>query len=400
MPKALIYDCFSGISGDMHIGAMLDLGVPEDLLRSELTKLGLGDEFTLQVQRGQKMGITGTRAHVALAPTAARPHRHLGDIVALIERAHYSAAVHDKAVNIFTHLAEAEAKIHNTTVDAVHFHEVGATDSIVDIVAAAVCLDYLDATAVGCASLEVGGGMVRCDHGLMPVPAPATAELLTGIPWRHGGVDQEATTPTGAAILKHALTQTGVPQDFVSQQVGYGLGYKDFAIPNVLRVFLGTVAGVADYEMATNHQVECNIDDMNPEAFAPLLDTLLAHGAMDVFMTPIVMKKSRPGTKLTVLCSEDTLNTLLELVFEHSTTIGVRVSQVQKRMLKRTLHSVDTSLGTLQIKSVRLPNGRRRWKAEHDDIARLAQGHGLSYLEAAERIRREIDARQELEGER
>jgi len=391
MPTALLYDCFSGISGDMHIGAMLDLGVPESMLRAQLSKLSMAGEFSLEVAPGSRMGITGTQATVRLAPDAARPHRHLANIVQIIDKAQFAAPIRRRAVGMFESLARAEAKIHGTTMDAIHFHEVGATDSIVDIVSAAVCLEHLDAQVVGCTPLELGGGMVRCEHGLMPVPAPATAELLTGIPCRYGGVNQEATTPTGAVIVKEAITQIDAPQGFTTERVGYGIGQKEFDIPNVLRVCLGHVAERQDYDVETNHQVECNIDDMSPEAFAPLLDTLFAHGARDVFMTPIVMKKSRPGTKLTLLCGQDALDELLALVFEHSTTIGVRVTQVEKRMLPRELSTVQTSLGPVQVKTVTLPGGSQRWKPEHDDVQDAAARNGLSYLDAAARIQREID---------
>ena len=400
MPKALVYDCFSGISGDMHIGAMLDLGVPEALLKGELAKLRLADEFALEVQRGSKMGIAGTRATVAIDHSVTPPIRHLRDVVEIIDSAKYSATVRNTAVDIFTHIAEAEAKIHGSSVEAVHFHEVGATDSIVDIVAAAICLEQIDAAVVGCASLELGGGMVRCAHGVMPVPAPATAELLRGIPCRHGGVDQEATTPTGAAILKHAMTEVGVPKRFVTQRIGYGLGQKDFAIPNVLRVMLGEIEVRADYHVDANHHVECNIDDMSPEAFAPLIEKLFAEGAKDVFMTPIVMKKSRPGTQLTLLCSASALDRLLATVFENSTTIGVRIHEVEKRMLPRTLEAFETSLGQVQVKTVRLPNGKQRWKVEHEDVQRLATAHALTYLEVANQLQREIDLQLESGRER
>ena len=398
MPKALIYDCFSGISGDMHIGAMLDLGVSEALLQSELAKLRVAEEFTLQVQRGSKLGITGTQASVVIDTGVKPPVRHLGDVIEIIDSAGYSPTVRNGAVDIFTHIAKAEAKIHGTTIDAVHFHEVGATDSIVDIVAAAICLEQIDASVIGCASLELGGGMVRCAHGVMPVPAPATAELLTGIPCRHGGVDSEATTPTGAAIVKHAMTEFGVPQGFVAEHIGYGLGQKDFAIPNVLRLMRGEIQ--AQYELDTNQQVECNIDDMSPEAFAPLIDKLFSAGAKDVFMTPIVMKKSRPGTKLSLLCGADALDALLVILFENSTTIGVRVSEVEKRMLPRSIDSVVTSLGEVQVKTVRLPNDNERWKVEHDDVQRLAATHSLSYLEVAKRLQREVDNIRESGSER
>ena len=392
MSKVLVYDCFSGISGDMHIGAMVDLGVPADLLQAELAKLALADEFTLQLEPGRKLGITGTKATVQLAADAARPTRHLADVVDVIDSADYSASVRESAIGIFTEIAQAEAKIHGQPIEAVHFHEVGATDSIVDIVAAAICLEHLDVQQVGCLALELGGGMVRCAHGIMPVPAPATAEILTGIPCRYGGVDQEATTPTGAAIIKHAVTEFGVPDGFVADAVGYGIGHKDFELPNVLRVLIGHT-GVGQLEHENNQQVECNIDDMSPEAFGPLVESLLANGAKDVFLTPIVMKKARPATKLTMLCAAPDMKALLAILFANSTTIGVRSHEVHKTMLPRQTSEVATSLGVVRIKTVTLPDGSRRWKPEHDDVDRLAREHQLNYLQATAKLQREIDAK-------
>ena len=212
--RVLVYDCFSGISGDMHIGAMLDLGVPLELLNDELARLGLGDEFSLEVRRADKHGITGTQATVRLKHHDHHHHRHLSDIRQIIESAGYPAAIQQRALDIFMRIAVAEAKIHDIPVESVHFHEVGATDAIVDIVAAAVCLEHLGIDRASCMTLELGGGMVRCAHGLMPVPAPATAEILTGVSCRYNGVDQEATTPTGAAILRHAVMNSALRMDF------------------------------------------------------------------------------------------------------------------------------------------------------------------------------------------
>jgi uncharacterized protein (TIGR00299 family) protein len=378
--RTLVYDCFSGISGDMHIGALLDLGVSEAMLRDALARLEMAGEFELDVHRDQKMGITGTKATVRVT-TAPAHHRHLRDIEAIITSAGYEPTVESLALNIFSKIAEAEAKIHDKPIDAVHFHEVGATDSIVDIVAAAVCLRALDVERIYCRSLELGGGMVRCAHGVMPVPAPATAEILSGVPCRYDGVNQEATTPTGAAILKSVVGDFAMPHGFISERIGYGIGQKDFDIPNVLRVMLGNVAEAGtDLETEQNLELHTNIDDMPAEAFQPLLDRLLDAGARDVYLTPVIMKKARPGTKISVLCAPADADRLQRILFLNSTTIGVRRHAVEKHMLPRQERTMTTSQGEVRIKLATLPDGETRWKLEHDDVASLAVQHGLDYL--------------------
>lgn len=394
--RALYYECFSGISGDMHIGALVDLGVPADYLNAELAKLNVANEFELQLQRASKHGISGTQAKVVLAPDADRPHRHLRHVKAIIESAQLAPKVTARALDIFQKIAEAEAKIHDIAIEKVHFHEVGATDSIVDILAAAIGLDYLDVERIYCGEVEVGGGTVRCDHGLMPVPAPATAAILQGVPCHYGRVDSEATTPTGAAILKSAVHSFSVPSNFTSTAQGYGVGHKDFSIPNILRMSLGEVSSTTDspslahYEQQTNLEVECNIDDMPGEAFQPLLDALFASQVLDAHVTPIQMKKQRPAHKLSVLCQESQLPAVLECIFKHSTTLGVRSTRVEKWMLPRQLHSIDTSLGPVQVKVARTQDGTLRWKIEHDDILALSHGDA-NYLAVASKLRLEVE---------
>ena len=390
---ALFYDCFSGISGDMHIGAMVDLGVPAEHLRTELNKLALADEFRLDLQPGNKMGITGTRATVVVAHDK-QPHaRHLAAIRRIIDSADYPARINATAIGVFDKIAVAEAHIHGTSVDEVHFHEVGATDSIVDIVAAAICVDYLEVDTILCGPVELGGGMVKCAHGIMPVPAPATAEILQGVPCHFGRVDQEATTPTGAAILKQFVNRFDVPQNFRIDRIGYGIGQKDFQVPNVLRIMLGSEevpAGVGHYEVDGNTMIECNIDDMSAEAFEPLIDRLLEVGAKDVFLTPVVMKKSRPGTKVSILSAPDDVDAMLDTLFACSTTIGARLYPVEKRMLPREIRVATTSLGQINVKVVTRRDGSTRWKAEHDDLLEMARRHGIDYLEAKDRVRQDL----------
>ena len=396
--RALFYECFAGISGDMHLGALIDVGVPAEYLRHELGRLELAHEFELVVEGGKKMGVTGTRASVRIAADVDKPHRHLSTIKGILERAGFPPRVEHLAVSMFTTIAEAEAKIHGTSVEAIHFHEVGATDSIVDIAGAAIGVDHLDVDTVYCTPVELGGGMVRCEHGLMPVPAPATAEILKDTPCRYGGVDGEATTPTGAAILRSVVDRFEAPRGFKAAAIGYGLGHKDFEVPNALRLTLGALGAPGEHTaqpLATdseiNLEVECNIDDMTPEAFGPLTEALFAKGAKDVFLTPIVMKKSRPATKITLLVDEAGLEAVLAELFSASTTIGARIREVTKRMLPREERTVTTSLGDVRVKVVTLPDGSRRWKPEHDDIAAIAARTGDGYLITRTTVSRELD---------
>jgi len=239
--------------------------------------------------------------------------------------------------------------------------------------------------------------MVRCAHGLMPVPAPATAEILTGVPCRYDGINQEATTSTGAAILKEVVQSFTAPRGFEASTVGYGVGQKDFEIPNVLRVMLGQLADQSSgLETEANQEIHCNIDDMPAEAFQPLMETLLEAGAKDVYLTPIIMKKGRPATKISVLCAPALTESLQQILFASSTTIGVRVAEVSKRMLPRETLSVETSAGSVSVKVVTLPDGSKRWKIEHDDIARLATGTGVDYLRMRSLLNAEVGAQLDL----
>lgn len=382
--KALFYQCHCGISGDMNLAALIDVGVPADYLREQLNRLPMADEFELLIGRDQKQGLWGTRVAVELIAGAgeASAHRHYSAIRALINATVYTPSVKAIAQQIFRGLAEAEAKIHDMALDDVHFHELGAVDSIVDIVGAAIGLDYLrtehGVEAVLCGPVELGDGQVRCAHGLLPVPAPATAELLRDAPCQLGGVDGEATTPTGAAILQATVNEylpTGI---FTPLRIGYGVGHKDFSRPNLLRLMLGSyqavdgAAATAPLPAADHYEIVTNIDDMSAEAFQPLLERLLAEGASDAFLTPVVMKKGRLAQMVTVLCTAPQVDLLANVLTTESSTIGVRIRPVWKRMLSRTEISVATAFGMVSVKIVTLPDGSKRWKLEHDDVQALA----------------------------
>lgn len=375
--KVLYYDCFSGISGDMNIGALLDLGVSLDYLSQELDKLGLSEHYKLRVSRQTKMGIEGTKFDVDFVEKH-HHHRGFSDIKAIIEASSLAATVKHRAIEIFHHLAMAEAKVHGTTMDGIHFHEVGAIDAIVDIVGAAICLDYLKVDKIYSLPPEVGSGFVKCAHGVMPVPAPATANLLLGVPFSQH-VRGEATTPTGAAILKTTVTAFTRPKTLIGEKIGYGLGTKDFEQPNVLRVFLCTLEEEnGELEKTTQYVIEANIDDMNPEFFAAVEDRLFAAGAVDVFRIPIYMKKSRLGVKLSVLYAAPDEAKVLNILFRETTTIGVRRITVDKLILPRTSREISTPYGSLRIKQAFYNGTCVNCKPEYEDMLRLARENDVS----------------------
>lgn len=389
MAKALFYQPSAGISGDMNLAALLDLGASEAMVREGLSQLGIDDAFELRIEPASKMGVHGTRVQVEAAEQ--HHHRKHSTIVQMIQSAGLPRGAERIALDVFAAIAKAEAKIHNIDVESVHFHEVGAIDSIVDIVGGALALDNLVATegidAVLCNPIEVGSGTVRCAHGVLPVPAPATQELLEGLPCSYGGVSGESTTPTGAGILRAVVTQAPPAGALAPVRTGYGIGHKDFEIANVLRLAI-VETGEANTDGGSHYRLETNIDDMTAEAFEPLADALFDAGADDVWFTPIVMKKSRPGITLSVLASAKRKQALSDLILNRSSSIGLRAIKVDKRALPREQLTVATSLGEVGVKRVRQPDGLKRWKVEHDDVAAIAVAQQQDY----NRVRRQIEA--------
>ena len=399
--RALFYQPSCGIAGDMHIAALIELGVPEQHLREQLNKLTLSAEFQLTLSPAVKMGISGTHAKVTTEDQ--HDHRHHSTIVKLITAANFAPGIEQRALSIFQAIAEAEGKIHNVTPDKVHFHEVGAIDSIVDIIAAAICIEYLQPDIILCNAIEVGSGMVDCAHGRFPVPAPATQELLAKAPCTYGGTEGECTTPTGAAILGVSVDEFLPKGIFQPEKVGYGVGYKDFAIPNVLRVVLGEYQGgdstrpagegfsVQNLELH-HYKIEANIDDMNPEAYEPLMDALFSAGAGDVYLTPIIMKKGRPAHCITALSHKDKIEAISDTLLNLSTTIGLRIVPFAKRVLSRELKQITTRYGSVQVKEVIQPNGQKRWKAEYSDVAHIADAQKLNFQQVNSEIMLDIAA--------
>lgn len=380
----LYYNPFSGISGDMNLAAMIDLGVPEDHLRSELKKLRLSG-YELRVTRDSRNGIFGTRVDIDIEDS--KHHRHLNEINIIIDSSALSENVKLISKKIFLKLGEAEAKIHEKPIEKVHFHEVGAVDSIIDIVGAAICIDYLKPKSIYAGTIELGSGSVPSSHGILPVPAPATAEILKDIPTHLGGTDFEATTPTGAAIL---ATVTDAYSDEIPMKIdkiGYGIGHKKTEKPNLLRVFMGKFQTYKGLKKQKCWQIDCNIDDMNPEWYELIMEKLFLAGAQDVFLTNIIMKKSRPGIKISVLCMEKHLNKLKEIMLTETTSLGLRVFTLEKSFLERKSSTIQTTFGEVRIKTSYLNGEIIHQKPEYEDCKRIALEKGITM----DKIMKEID---------
>jgi pyridinium-3,5-bisthiocarboxylic acid mononucleotide nickel chelatase len=401
--RVLYYDCFAGISGDMNLGVLIDMGVPSEYLIEELKKLTV-DDYHISISKQLKMGINGTKVEVHInnqnsqidhdhehehshkhhkhdAKDHTHVHRNLKDIQRIIENSTLNNFVKEKSLLIFNEIAVAESKIHAKPIDEIHFHEVGAIDSIVDIVGAAICIDYLKPDIILASSVELGGGFVECAHGTFPVPAPATAEILKNIPVKMGKVDKETTTPTGAAILKVFVSEfTDTPQ-FLIQKTAYGIGHRDLSIPNVLRAYQGIISDANNKVSSIAEMIECNIDDMNPEHYSYLMDTLFEKGAQDVFIVPIIMKKSRPAAQLSILCDEINHEEIVNFLLYETTSLGLRYSQVNKLMLERSSKVVNTEYGPIRIKEGILAGKVIKQKAEFEDCIQAAKHANVTLKE-------------------
>lgn len=379
--RILYYDCFAGISGDMNLGAMIDLGVPESYLVAELQKLNIKG-FSLKVEPDLRRGISGTKAQVLVKKNLFEKHRHLRHVEEIVNGSTLSDKVKALSMKIFTLIAVAEAKVHQIDIQKVHFHEVGALDSIADIVGAAICLDYLKIDRVMAAPIQLGGGTVKCDHGIMPVPAPATSEIVKNVPVKTGLVQHEATTPTGAAILVATVDEFTEKVDFPITKTAYGIGMRDVSeVPNVLRVYLSeTVGQTALHDVMVEEAIviACNIDDMNPEQYGFVLDKLFEAGAADAWMVPIIMKKSRPAITLSVLCTPEKAPEMKEIIFKHTSSIGLRESVVTKSMLHRETLTVSTKYGEVRVKQCVYQGKAVRSKPEFEDCKTLANKHAIS----------------------
>jgi uncharacterized protein (TIGR00299 family) protein len=399
--KVLYYDCFSGISGDMNLGAMLDLGVDKNYLIGEIKKLKLNN-YDVKIYPDKRRGIKGTRVEIVVngenvpsgceGTNGASGHRNLRDITRIINISGLTERVKKLGLEIFQKIADAEAKVHGKSIDEIEFHEVGAVDSIIDIVGAALCFDYLGVEKVYSSPVELGGGTVKCAHGVLPVPAPATVELLRGKPVKMGTLSYETTTPTGAAILATLVDEFTSGISFYIDKIGYGIGYRDPELPNVLRAFLGEMRETdTDVEEAEAFLLECNIDDMNPEFFESIMESLFAQGADDVFLTSIIMKKSRPAVTLNVLCGADRLGKIKEYILTRTSTLGIRNHLIKKTTLRRDFSEINTEYGVVRIKNAYYKGKRIKSKPEFEDCKRIADEKGVSLQQVYESIYRSQD---------
>ncbi len=390
--KALYLDCASGISGNMFLGACIQAGVPEKYLKSELEKLNLHDEWHIDISDEIKNGIGAVYVDVKLLKNfepehiqntpnirkihrlehAGHVHRTMKDIRKTIDNSDLNENVKSIALKIFSVIAAAEGKVHQRPPETVTFHEIGAIDSIVDIVGCAICLDYLEIKKIFVSKINTGSGFVKCAHGLMPVPAPATAELLQGFKTYSFGAEKELTTPTGAAIV-NALAEysANLPENFSSEKIGYGAGTLNLEIPNVLRVYCGEIDGEKKRSFV---KLEANIDDMNPQIFGYLYDKLFAAGALDVWTTGIFMKKNRPAQMLSVLIDDEKKSACAKIIFEETTTIGLRVTKVDERIeASRKSARVLTDYGEVKCKVSAYDGKIVSISPEYEDCRRLAE---------------------------
>ena len=411
----MYFDCPSGAAGDMIMASLIDAGAPVDRLREELAKLRLPG-WELSVREVMRGAFRATKVDVVIDHRARHAHRSLGDILAILEASDLPADVQAKAGGIFTRLADAEARAHGSTREAVHFHDVGAVDAIVDVVGGVLGLSLLGIQAVHCSALPVGGGTVDGPHGKIPIPGPGTAELLRGFPVVDTGVRAELVTPTGAAILTTLASGTGRMPAMTVASVGYGAGTRELpGVPNVLRCFVGEATteavrgeprsggepSLSVTEAAGDEtivQIETTIDDMSPQLYEPLMERLLAGGALDVFLTPVIMKRSRPGVVLTALCAPNRVGELSRMLFEESTTIGVRWAERRRARLERRTHPVQTMYGVVSCKVSSLDGRVVTVTPEFAEVARIAREKSLAVREVLDQAR--AAARRQIFGDR
>ncbi|PYV23434.1 MAG: nickel pincer cofactor biosynthesis protein LarC [Acidobacteria bacterium] len=381
--KTAYLDCSSGVSGDMFLGALLDAGLPAERLRAELRKIPLGD-YEFKQSRVLRAGLAGTRVEIVVPEK--QPERHLRDIEQLIEGSALTKTAKERAIEVFGRIAEAEGKLHDKPAAKVHFHEVGAVDAIIDVAGACAGLELLEVSELVSSPLNVGGGRVEAAHGSLPVPAPATAELLRDIPIYSSGVDAELVTPTGAALVVALARSFGPLPPMKVERIGYGAGARDLrGHPNLLRLFLGRRIELGSQESGVGGEaansdageeivsvLEANVDDMSPQLYGYLVERALAAGALDVTCSSIQMKKNRPGLEVSILCPPERSDALAQLLFDETTTIGLRIYEARRKVLDRELVTVETRYGAVRVKVARRDGRVLNVAPEYEDCQRLA----------------------------
>jgi uncharacterized protein (TIGR00299 family) protein len=388
--KIAYFDCIAGASGDMILGALVDAGLTEAVLRERLAALRLPD-FELQCRRVVKNGFRATKVDVLVAEDV--PARHLAEIDAIVVDSDLAPALKEKALAVFHRLGEVEAGIHGISLDQVHLHELGGVDTIVDVVGALVGLEALGVRQVYASPLPLGRGFVRGAHGSIPLPAPATLALLEGVPVVGSDLEVELVTPTGAVLLTSLAAGFGPIPSMSLGAVGYGAGGRDLPIPNVLRLLLGESEGSADITTETLAVLETNIDDLNPEIYDYIMARLFAARALDVFLSPIQMKKNRPATLLRLICRREDVEGLMSILFAETSTLGVREQLVTRHCLARAIHMLETPYGPVRVKVASWGDGQVKAAPEYEDCRRLAEASGVPLREvyrAAERAAGEL----------
>ena len=385
--KTAYFDTIGGVSGDMTLGAFVSAGISIDELLHELSGLQLTG-FELQARHIERNGIVAVKVDVVISEQP-HYHRHLKDIEELIDRGTLNGAVKERAKKIFRTVAAAEATVHNTDIEKVHFHEVGAIDSLIDIVGAAICIEKLGIQRIYSSPVKTGnGGFVNSQHGKLPIPTPATMEILKGYPTVLTGIPYELATPTGAAIIRTLSDGMLASENMTVERIGYGAGGREISeVPNLLRLLIGELA--PEYSTEDLVSIETNIDNMNPELYPYVIEQLLSAGALDAYLIPILMKKGRAGMILSTLVERARIDTLLAVLFSETTTLGVRLQPVGRKKLPRQMRTIDTSFGSVNVKAV-LHEGKEHLHVEFEECKRIAQQHKLPLREVYAKLEREI----------
>ncbi len=383
--RTAYFDCFSGISGDMTLGALIDAGLSIKELKSFLSKLPI-DNYDITAKKVKKNGISATKADVIVK--GRQKERRLSDIKRIINNSKLDRSIKNDAISVFERLARAEAKVHKTNVNNVHFHEVGAVDAIVDITGAVISLHLLSIEKICASSINTGTGFIKSAHGILPVPGPATAELLKGIPVYSTNTKMELTTPTGAAIISTLSKDFGPMPEMDIKSIGYGAGtFNSPDMPNLLRIFIGEMKNPAKDENTI--LLETNIDDMNPQLYEYVMDKLFASGALDVYLTPIIMKKGRPATMLSVLSNKDDAEALSNIIFRETTSIGLRAQEIGRIKVEREIKEIKTKYGKVRVKIAFDDKEILGINPEYEDCKRIAIKKNISLKNVIEEIKKE-----------
>jgi len=365
--RVAYFNCFSGISGDMVLAALVDLGWSVKELERELDKLDLSG-YQVEAKKVAKKGITSTQIEIHIEED--KKERKLKDILSILDKSKLEKKIKERSRAIFIRLASVEAKIHGKSPQKIHFHELGGLDTIIDVVGAVAGMKYLGIEKMYSSSLPLGKGFVKCSHGTIPVPAPATLELLKGVPVYGSNIEAELVTPTGAAIISTLAENFGQMPPMEIDNIGYGAGQRDLPIPNLLRVSLGMLKNV--YEEDVVSLIQTNIDDMNPEFYEHIIDRLFDEGVLDVFLTPIQMKRTRPATMLSVITDEEKIERMLEVIFDETTTLGVRISKIKRRKLNRESRKVVTKYGKIEVKVGKLDGIVKNVSPSYEECRKIA----------------------------